>query len=197
MSTGKLGSLLANFLVEQGHQVTLLLGESATYHGEQKAQTIEAFSTTEDLQTQLHTLAKSSAHAVFHAAAVNDFGFGKIYERSADGKLTEVKSGKISTRQGELLAQLLPTPKILRELRRWFPEACLVGWKYEVDGDRASVLAAAERQLLECRTDACVANGAAYGLGFGVVTAPGQCAHARDLNALFTALDNLINAAIA
>jgi phosphopantothenoylcysteine decarboxylase/phosphopantothenate--cysteine ligase len=133
---------------------------------------------------------------VFHAAAVSDFRFGKIWTRSSGGELSEIQLGKISTRAGTLLAELVPTPKVIAELRGLFPAARLVGWKYEVDGDRASVLAAAERQLLECRTDACVANGAAYGLGFGVVTAPGQCAHVGDRNALFTALDDLINAAI-
>lgn len=195
-STGRLGTELANHLVARGHQVTLLIGAQATHCGERKAQRVVKFTTTESLLEEFRTLATQDVGAVFHAAAVSDYRFGKIWVRTADGGLSEIQSGKISTRAGTLLAELVPTPKVIAELRVLFPKAKLVGWKYEVDGDRASVLAAAERQLRECRTDACVANGAAYGLGFGVVTAPGQCAHARDRNALFTALDNLINAAV-
>jgi phosphopantothenoylcysteine decarboxylase/phosphopantothenate--cysteine ligase len=195
-STGRLGTELGNFLVERGHQVTLLIGEQATHCGERNAQRVEKVSTTENLLGKCQALAQQNVGAVFHAAAVSDFRFGKIWERSSGGELSEIQSGKISTRAGTLLAELVPTPKVIAELRGLFPAAKLGGWKYEVDGDRASVLAAAERQLQKCRTDACVATGTAYGLGFGVVTAPGQYSQARDLNALFTALENLINAAI-
>ena len=106
--------------------------------------------------------------------------------------MTEVKSGKLSTRQGTLLAELVPTPKIIAELRGWYPKARLVGWKFEVDGDRAGVIALAERQMADCRTDACVANGAAYGHGFGLVTGAGKCLHLADATALFPALEKFI-----
>jgi phosphopantothenoylcysteine synthetase/decarboxylase len=132
---------------------------------------------------------------VFHAAAVSDFRFGKIYRRSPAGELNEVKSGKISTRSGPLLAELLPTPKIIADLRTWYPTARLVGWKFEVDGDRASVLQAAEQQLQDCRTDACVANGPAYGAGFGLVTGAGHCVPLAGQSELFTALAELLQAA--
>jgi phosphopantothenoylcysteine decarboxylase/phosphopantothenate--cysteine ligase len=106
--------------------------------------------------------------------------------------LTEIRSGKISTRQGNLLAELVPTPKIIADLRAWFPQAVLVGWKYEVDGDRAAVIRAAERQLRECLTNGCVANGPAYGGGFGLVTGDGKCAHSTNMAELFEALAGLL-----
>jgi len=105
--------------------------------------------------------------------------------------MTEVKSSKLSTRQGTLLAELVPTPKIIAELRGWYPKARLVGWKFEVDGDRAGVIALAERQLADCRTDACVTNGAAYGNGFGLVTGAGKCLHLADATVLFPALEKI------
>jgi len=190
-STGRLGTELSNYLVAAGHEVTLLVGEQATHCGERRAQRVEPFSTTANLLEKFKTLASRRVDAVFHAAAVSDYMFGKIWVRSPTNELSEVKSGKIATRTGTLLAELIPTPKIIAELRMLFPAARLVGWKYEVDGDRASVLAAAERQLRECRTDACVANGKAYGLGFGIVTGPGRCAHHRDTGSLFAALVTL------
>ncbi len=193
-STGKLGTELGNFLVTRGHQVTLLIGEQATYCGERRAQRVEQFSTTNDLRGRLMALSKSNVDAVFHAAAVSDFMFGKIWSRSPQGDLTEINSGKISTRAGTLLAELVPTPKVIAELRGLFTKAKIIGWKYEVDGDHAGVMHAAERQISECGTSACVANGRAYGPGFGLVTAPGACAHHRNAEELFSALEKFVAA---
>jgi phosphopantothenoylcysteine synthetase/decarboxylase len=190
-STGRLGSELADHLTARGHTVTLLLGQQATHCAESKAARVERFTTTADLGQRLRTHSQQPVDAVFHAAAVSDFAFGKIFTRSTAGRLTEIRSGKISTRQGNLLAELVPTPKLIAELRAWFPNARLVGWKYEVEGDRAAVIALAERQIAECRTDACVANGRAYGRGFGLVTVAG-CRHVPDPIGLYAALEDLI-----
>src|SRR5213075_3062702 len=152
-STGTLGAELAAFLQEHRHKVTLLIGESATYRGDLKADVVSTFTTTKHLRDLLQSQATSSPAALFHAAAVSDFTFGKLWLRSEDGKLSEVMGGKISTRAGNLLAELRPSPKIIAEVRDWFPNSVLVGWKYEVDGGQPEVLAAAERQLVDSRTD--------------------------------------------
>ena len=191
-STGQLGTELANFLVAHGHEVTLLLGQQASYPGERRAQRIETFTTTGDLRSKLEARGGKSVDAVFHAAAVSDFSFGKVWTRSPSGELMEVKSGKISTRHGTLLAELVPTEKIIARLRNWFPRAHLTGWKYEVDGGRSEVIHAGEKQIVECLTDACVANGPAYGEGFGLVTRNGTCLHIADKPALFAALEQSI-----
>ncbi|HVM49304.1 MAG TPA: phosphopantothenoylcysteine decarboxylase [Candidatus Acidoferrum sp.] len=189
-STGRLGCELANFLSDRGHETTLLLGQPATYPGPQRARQITTFTTTADLRARLQALAARPVDALFHAAAVSDFGFGKVWHRSAQGEMTELKAGKFGTRQGALLAELVPTPKIIAELRQWFPGARIVGWKYEVDGTREAAVRLARRQLAECRTDACVANGPAYGPGFGLVTADGPAAHFATRPALFAALES-------
>jgi phosphopantothenoylcysteine synthetase/decarboxylase len=191
-STGHLGTELARFLTERGHDVTLLLGEQATYAGERRAKKIVPFSSAVDLRDWLEGHSSPEVKAVFHAAAVSDFMFGKVWSRSAQGDLTEVKAGKISTRQGTLLAELVPTPKIISGLRDWFPQARLVGWKYEVDGDAEAAIAAADKQVRECLTDACVANGPAYGEGFGLVRTSGKCVHLPDLAQLFEELEKLM-----
>ena len=191
-STGRLGTELANFLAARGHDVTLLLGEQSTHCGERNAANILRFTTTADLSAKLQVVAKQSCDAVFHAAAVSDFMFGKVWSRAASGELAEIKSGKFSTRDGNLLAELVPTPKIIASLRDWFPKAWIVGWKYEVDGDRASVLKAAQEQIRPSRTDACVANGPAYGRSFGLLTADGKLTDVRGSEELFAALESLI-----
>jgi phosphopantothenoylcysteine synthetase/decarboxylase len=98
------------------------------------------FTTTANLRERLQALAGQAVDAVFHAAAVSDFTFGKVWRRNSTGELVEIKGGKISTREGTLMAELLPTPKVISELRTWFPQARLVGWKFEVEGTREGVL---------------------------------------------------------
>jgi phosphopantothenoylcysteine synthetase/decarboxylase len=193
-STGRLGTELADFLTAKGHETTLLLGEQATWRGEPRATKVERFSTTVDLRARLQARIDSPPDAIFHAAAVSDYAFGKVYSQSASGNLTELRAGKISTREGRLLAELVPTPKILRELRGWFPRAIVVGWKYEVDGRRAEAVARGETQIGECRTDACVVNGPAYGPGFGLLLSQSDLRHTSNPAELFAALEKQIRA---
>jgi phosphopantothenoylcysteine synthetase/decarboxylase len=189
-STGRLGTELANYLAARGHNVLLLLGEQAIYAGERRAQRVEFFSSAADLRAKLKTLATKRADAIFHAAAVSDFSFGRIFAPDAANKLVEIKSAKkIPTRQGKLLVELLPTPKIIAELRGWFPQTKIVGWKFEADGKRADAIAAARRQITECSTDLCVVNGPAYGEGFGLVGKKGDPAHLGNPPLLFDALE--------
>lgn len=191
-STGRLGTELANHLCGQGHRVTLLLGEQATFRGASEEVQVRRFTTTADLRGQLHALSSVQADSVFHAAAVSDFRFGQVWTRTEHGELIPLTAGKLSTRQGTLLAELVPTPKIIAELRGWFPRALLVGWKYEVDGNRSDALRAAERQLADCRVNACVANGPAYGVGFGLLCANENFQHLSDAAALYASLTALL-----
>ena len=187
-STGRLGTELTSFLESKGHEVKLLRGEAASY----RLGSAEIFTTTSDLRERLQGMASKPPDAVFHAAAVNDFGFGRVWARSEQGELKELKAGKYPTREGTLLAELLPTPKIIAQLRHWFPVARLVGWKYEVDGTREDVIKQAEKQVAECLTDACVANGPAYGDGFCLVEGVGEFKDLGNRAMLFEALEKLV-----
>lgn len=192
-STGRLGTELANYLAARGHDVTLLIGQLATWHGERHVAKVETFTTTANLSERLQNFAGQQVEAVFHAAAVSDFTFGKVYRRSPQGEMTEVSSGKFSTHDGSLLAELVPTGKIISQLRTWFPQARLVGWKYEVEGNRETVLRLAREQIVACDTNACVANGPAYGLGFGLVEKDAT-QHLRDPEKLLQALEACVSA---
>lgn len=186
-STGRLGTELADYLEGAGHRVRLLRGTSATWQAPRRAP-VEPFDTVTDLQNRLRSLAGAAIDAVFHAAAVSDFAFGRVFERLPSGELRELAQRKNTTRGGPLLTELVPTPKIIAELRDWFPNAFLVGWKYEVDGTPDDVLAQARRQLAESRTDLCVVNGPAYGTGFGIANADRLVEHAANAEALFRSL---------
>lgn len=198
-STGGLGTRLANCLTDQSHDVTLLLGEQSTWAGERRAARVRSFSSTENLATRLRQEAETGCDAVFHAAAVSDFTFGRIFTRDEHGGLTETPAaaigggpGKLSSRAAGWLVELKATPKLIASLRDWFPGARLVGWKYEVDGARIEAITRAERQIQECRTDACVANGPAYGPGFGLVSVGQAPVHLADEAELFAGLARVV-----
>jgi len=169
-STGRLGCGLADALARAGHRVTLLLSETAVHAPKAKKVRVLRFNTTKDLHEQLEAAAALRVKAVFHVAAVSDF------------TVKRPRKGKIPT-TASLTLELKPTVKLIRSLRKWFPDAFLVGWKYEVEGGKKSTVAAARAQINKYKTDACVANGPAYGEGFGVVA--DEVAHCEDDAALF------------
>ena len=173
-STGQLGTGLAKRLADDGHEVTLLRGRSATHTEIPEGIGFQQFTTTEDLAEKLERLARAEpgAGAVFHAAAVSDFAVGQIFRRADDG-------------------QLKPTPKIIASLREWFAEALLLGWKYEVDGDRDSALGQGQTQIVENQTNGCVVNGPAYGNGFGWLSNDHPAEHLADKAELFNKLAGL------
>ena len=192
-STGQLGTGLAKRLAADGHEVTLLRGCSATHTEMPEGVGFQQFTTSEDLTKKLERLAgaESGAGAVFHAAAVSDFAVGQIFRRADDGQLKPLNAGKLSTRDGDLLLELKPTPKIIASLREWFAEALLVGWKYEVDGDRDSALGQGQTQIVENQTNGCVVNGPAYGNGFGWLSNDHPAEHLADKAELFNKLAGL------
>jgi len=191
-STGSLGCRLSRFLADRGHSTLLLLGSLATYSGDIKADVKERFTTTKDLLERLKAHAVDPLQAVFHIAAVSDFQFGRICSVVEDGPGEPIRSGKIATRNGPVWAELIPTPKIIAHFRTWWPQARLVGWKYEVEGDRQQVVRRARDQIAQFQTDACVANGPAYGSGFGFVRKGSHDQHLSEAEALFAALEEWV-----
>jgi phosphopantothenoylcysteine decarboxylase/phosphopantothenate--cysteine ligase len=192
-STGALGSGLADYLAGLGHEVELLIGYYSTCPPAANAQRRQIFTTSADLRLRLAALASPEIGAVFHAAAVSDFTFGKIWEL-ASGELREINSAKIPTRAERLLAELKPTPKIIRELRGWFPKAFLAGWKYELEpqGEGGAAARGAE-QMKENLTDACVLNGRGfYREGFGLLRKDMTLIRVPDQAALFAALGDCL-----
>jgi phosphopantothenoylcysteine synthetase/decarboxylase len=177
-ATGEIGSILSQALKEAGWEVICLRGEGSTFPAPAGID-VRVFSTNDSLAALAQNL-PAVPKAIFHAAALCDFQVASI----------EGGSGmkKIPTRDGALTLHLEPAPKILPRLREWFPQAFIVGWKYELDGDRSAALAKAAAQIRECRTDACVVNGAAYGEGFGILLPDGTLTEVADKRGLATAL---------
>ncbi|MBL9174887.1 MAG: DNA/pantothenate metabolism flavoprotein domain protein [Verrucomicrobiales bacterium] len=171
MSTGRLGVQIANAFTDAGWNVHCLRGEGATYGGALHTREVESFTTNDDLAEKLERIGRlRRVDAVFHAAALCDYRIARVTNAAGE----DVRSAKIATRDGRLLLELEPATKVLPSLRQWFPQARLVGWKYELAGGRNDAFSKAWRQLRECATDACVLNGAAYGEGFAVCRPDGS-----------------------
>lgn len=180
-STGGLGLALSAALVRAGHEVLCLKGEAATAAGEPEGATTIPFSTNDDLLAKFQAQA-GRVDAIFHAAALCDYRVKAIHAEHGDAV---IGAAKIPSRSGALTLELEPTVKVLPQLRALFPQAKIVGWKYELDGTGDDVIDRALRQLAECSTDACVVNGAAWGDGFGFVVsgqAPQPLANTAELS---------------
>lgn len=168
-STGRLGTRLAEHLAAAGHEVVLLRSELAVFRPTAPAVETALFGSTDDLAARFLEHQASKPLAVFHAAAVSDFTFGQVWGQPEGETLRPVSGSKLSSRNGRLMVELRPAPKLLPQLRFWFPRAVIVGWKYETEGDQARVADLGRRQLEAAQTDACVVNGPGYGSGFGLV----------------------------
>ena len=194
-STGRLGSRLAVYLATQGHRVKLLRGAMATFRLEaSEAKLLDEiieFTTSDDLREKLASLSVLAINAIFHAAAVCDFRPSKVYIPSMDSYSREVGVGKIPTAKGGISIEMEPTPKIIANLRGWFNKAFIVGWKYEVMGDQRSAINAGVSQVKSYSTNACIVNGPAYGIGYGLVTGNGACVHLPGEQELFECLGRL------
>ena len=172
-STGRLGITLANAITAAGHRVHCFKGDQATDPTPIKGEVI-SFSTNDNLSKKLEQLAGEPIDAIFHAAALCDFKVAPDATQTAK---------KISTKDGDLILRLEPTIKVLPKLRGWFPSANIVGWKYELDGNKESAVEKAFSQIQNSETNACVVNGGAYGTGFGFCEAD-KVRHLPDLESL-------------
>jgi phosphopantothenoylcysteine synthetase/decarboxylase len=180
-STGELGIRLANQFAKLGFEVVCFKGVGTTCADKIVGARVVPFATNEHLRSELEELEhREQVTAVFHTAALCDFRVKSIHTSAG----AEVAATKIPSRTGELILTLEQAPKLLLEMRDLFPVSRIVGWKYELVGSRADVLAASIHQLGRCRSDGCVMNGTAYGAGFGFLEPQQKPVHFADKRAL-------------
>jgi phosphopantothenoylcysteine synthetase/decarboxylase len=174
ISTGELGTLLAESFAEAGHAVLCFRGVASTFAPPLWPVEVVPFTTNDDLASSLQRLVKKEeVNFVFHAAALSDFRVREI--KNEAGEI--IKPAKLSSSAGSVQVTLEPAPKLISTLRRQFPASIIVGWKYELEGTSENVKARGRKQMEECMTDACVLNGDAYGSGFGLLSRSGEQVH--------------------
>jgi len=168
-STGKLGTWLSENFAVEGNRVQCLRGDMATWPAPRSPVEVIQFSTNDHLLARFEALEnRDGVDAVLHAAALADFTVRR-----------EASARKICSRGGELTLKLTPATKLIGHLRVLFPKARIVGWKYELDGNREDVIRQGLLQINHNQTNACILNGAAYGAGFGALLGDGSCTELR------------------
>lgn len=146
VSTGRTGALLADALEERGHAVTLLHGEAAAKPA--RATDLVSFSSTDDLGRHLRSLLSLGRYdAVIHAAAVSDY------------RPAETRDGKLTSYAPELTLRLVPTPKLLPELKHFASRPLkVVGFKLTAGADADERAIAVSKLFAGGTVDAVVHN---------------------------------------
>lgn len=150
VSTGGTGAKLAAALAARGHVVALLRGEGAVLPNTIPAAAVQTFSSTENLQSHLkRLLGTGEFDAVLQCAAVSDY-------RPADPH-----DGKMTSYAPELTLRLVPTTKLLPELKSYAPAArrpLVVGFKLTSGADAEARLLAVSKLFAAGTVDAAIHN---------------------------------------
>ena len=105
------------------------------------------FTTFDDLQALLRERIGSRGYAgLVHAAAVSD------YRPAAPG------TGKLDSSAPELLLRLVPTPKLIDEVKPLDPEIVLVAFKLTANQTRGEMVRSAQALRRRCGAELVVAN---------------------------------------
>ena len=157
LSSGKMGISIAQIAARQGMEVTLIYG-----HGQvnltpsSNLKIIRVETATEMYEKMKHEILRNKPQVLFHAAAVSDFTFEKPVNE------------KIDSANKQLLLKLVPTKKIVDEVRKWSRKIILVAFKAEYGIAQDKLIESALCKLKECKADFIVANDlAARNCGFG------------------------------
>jgi phosphopantothenoylcysteine decarboxylase/phosphopantothenate--cysteine ligase len=151
ISSGATGAALAERLAAAGHRVTLLHGESAVRPAEASGVRCAVFGSTEQLGERLRAaLGTGEFDVVIHAAAVSDY------------RPAAVSAEKLSSDADGMTIQLVPTPKLLPQLRGWSPRPVrVIGFKLTTGAGAAEREAAVGKLLARGGVDAVVQNDTA------------------------------------
>lgn len=183
-SSGKTGVVLAEALRKHRHHVTLWYGIGATHPLPTGLHSSERFQTIHELERLLQKTDLKSFGAILLPAALPDYDLASAHDLAGNKLSREKWPGHLEG----IRLELKPAPRVLNKIRTLAPSAKIIGWKWEAEGSPADLHASAREQIEECRTDACVLNGPAYGAGYLFTTKLGdtvRCAHPMDLgNAL-------------
>ena len=179
-STGRTGVLLAETLRKQGLHITLWYGTASTYPLPTGLHSSERFQTVHDLEKLLLKAPLENFSAILLPAALPDYDLAAATDLTGRKLSRDKWPGHL---QG-IRIELKPAPRILNKIRSIAPKVKIIGWTWEADGSKTEILKAAQGQISECHTDACILNGPAYGDGYLFMPAEGDSTACQDPAAL-------------
>jgi phosphopantothenoylcysteine decarboxylase/phosphopantothenate--cysteine ligase len=146
---GRLGPAIAQKAAQFGGEVTLLLGRSRADISllEESRVSIKRFVYFDDLKKMAEEELGSKAYdIIIHSAAVSDY------------RPCQSHDGKIASKKDSLSIDLVPTIKIVDEIRKQAPSAFLVKFKLEVGKTKEELLDIGRASMRESSANMLVAN---------------------------------------
>jgi phosphopantothenoylcysteine synthetase/decarboxylase len=146
-STGSLASLIAAYAAEQGFEVEYVHGVNAALPSTQGLINFHEIVSTEDLLSKIRELlSDTDSNAVIQPMAVSDF------------TPSEKGPGKIPSNTKPLSLTLVPTPKVIQEIKKIRPDITLISFKLETGITEDELISKAKKSLQTTGSIAVVAN---------------------------------------
>jgi len=162
---GQTGTNIAEHFFNQGSYVTLLTSNPdivpwllcrSIYRFK-----LVVFHTFDQLaEIMEEKITKGNYDAIIHSAAISDYKSEKVFVLDEHGGLVAIDaSKKVSSKQKELYLKLVPTIKLVDQIRQpWGFAGKLVKFKLEVGISDAELLAIAKKSRVDSAADLMVAN---------------------------------------
>ncbi|MBF0483942.1 MAG: phosphopantothenoylcysteine decarboxylase [Candidatus Omnitrophica bacterium] len=146
VSSGQMGHILASAFLREGCQVTLIEGPVHQPMTKTEGLKVIPFFFYEELRTTLLKKLKQKFDIVIHAAAVSDYRIKNTFNH------------KISSSLKTLKLILVPTAKIITEIKKIQPKCFLVGFKLEPGLGRDALIDRSRKLFSEAGCDLVIAN---------------------------------------
>ena len=164
-STGRLGKIIAETLLDKGDQVTLVTTPKAVRPAAHPNLTIVQIENVAELLESLKPLVHTH-DVLIHAMAVSDYTpvyMTGLEAVAASPDMTEFlnktnSESKISSQDDVQVLFLKKTPKIISLVKKWNPEIRLIGFKLLVNVTKEELLKTARASLIKNQAEIIVAN---------------------------------------
>ena len=164
-STGRLGKIITETLIVEGHEVCLITTKRAVKPEAHPNLSIREIDNTNDLLVGMQELVQNY-QVLIHSMAVSDYTpvyMTGLEEVQASSNLEEFLSkqnhqAKISSTDEVQVLFLKKTPKIISLIKEWNPAIHLIGFKLLVDVSEEYLIEIARKSLIKNQADLIIAN---------------------------------------
>jgi phosphopantothenoylcysteine decarboxylase / phosphopantothenate---cysteine ligase len=154
LSSGKMGYAIVKESLEQGAKVTHIVGNSSVSSSSagysfnsDNLITIRINTSDEMYAKVISEITSKKFDIVIFAAAVTDFKLSQIYDKKIPSQVSD-----------SINLELIPTKKIINEIKLIDKDLFLVGFKAYYDVSDTFLIKKAKKKLKECNADIIVAN---------------------------------------
>jgi phosphopantothenate-cysteine ligase/phosphopantothenoylcysteine decarboxylase/phosphopantothenate--cysteine ligase len=153
---GKTGTDIANYFAQK-HEVTLITSNDSL--DRENISHIHEYKTFWELHHTMENLIKNNHYdIIIHSAAVSDYEVEGIYSKQQNNLVYVDNTSKVSSSYPELFLKLIPTPKIIDQIRPWGFKGKLIKFKLQVNITDDQLIKIAEQSRIDSKADAIVAN---------------------------------------